>query len=301
MEHGFSLQLGNTAGIGWNLAGGLLQVGWRSTVVELEPETGDFPADLRLHMTRGTSLPDRLVRVAKIARLARRSDIVHFHFGIRPFARYVRRICRAPFVVHFHGSDLRERLSDGYRDLAAAEFIATPDLKRWAPRATWIPNPIIIPVLAPRSSSGRLVVGHFPSDPVKKGTRQIVEAVRKVQSQSEFDFRLVSGVSHEAALRQMIECDVVIDQLSPFGVYGMVSVEAMSFGRVVLSSIDGSYYDRCPIVPITGETLETMLSEILSRADRREHLGNEGRLYVERVHDPVRVARRVLEEYERVR
>ena len=301
MEGGFSLQLGNTAGIGWNLANGLLQAGWRSAVVELEPETGGFPADLRLHMTRGTNLPIRLVHVARIARLARHADIVHFHFGIRPFARYIRWICEAPFVVHYHGSDLRESISDGYRDLAAAEFISTPDLRRWAPRATWIPNPIVLPDLSPRTPSNRVAVGHFPSNPDKKGTRQIVDAIRRLQSRFDFDFHLVSGVSHEKALQQMLGCDIIIDQISPYGVYGMVSVEAMSLGRVVLSSIDDSYYDRCPIIPVTERSFEDRLWEILSSPNRREKLGTEGRSYAERIHDSRRVAALVLEQYERIR
>ncbi len=143
-------------------------------------------------------------------------------------------------------------------------------------------------------------MGHFPSNPEKKGTRLIVHGIRRLESKADFDFCLISGVSHEEAMQQMLACDIVIDQLSPFGVYGMVSVEAMSLGRVVLSSIDPSYYEHCPVIPITEENFEERLSEILSSPDRREKLGDDGRRYVQRVHHPARAAALVIEQYERI-
>ena len=295
-----SLQLGNPAGVAWNLAEGLSERGCRSTVVELESGTEQFQAHVRLHIAPSTPFPLRLLRFTKIARLAQRSDIVHFHFGIRPFGRYLRRLCAAPFVVHFHGSDLRDGISDGYRDLASPEFVSTPDLKRWAPRATWIPNPCRLPELAPRIASDRLVVGHFPSDLAKKGTSRIVEGIRRVQTEVDFDFQLCSGVSHEDALRIMRGCDVVVDQLSGYGVYGMVAVEGMAFGRVVLSSIDPSYYEGCPVVPVSEENFDKRLLEILADPERRRLIGDEGRTYVRMVHDPRRVAEIVLGQYARI-
>ena len=295
-----TLQLGNPAGIGWYLAEGLVTHGWPSSVVELEPEGGDFPADFRLHMTKTTPFPVRVLRFAKIARLARRVAIVHFHFGIRPFGRFLRRLCDAPFVVHFHGSDLREGMADGYRDLASAEFISTPDLARWAPRATWVPNPCGILDLVPPTSLGSVVVGHFPSDPKRKGTQKIIEAVRRVQESVDFDFRLVTGVSHEMVLSEMRRCDVVVDQLSEYGVYGMVSVEAMGLGRAVLSSINTSYYENCPVIPISEETFESRLSEMVSNPERRSKLGKEGHEYVSRIHNPSRVAAIVADEYAKI-
>jgi|SRR6267143_1581416 len=295
-----ALQLGNPAGIGWYLGEGLASHNWLSRVVELEPEGGDFPTDFRFHMTKTTPFPIRVLRFAKITRLARHVAIIHFHFGIRPFGRFLRRLCEAPFVVHFHGSDLREGMADAYRDLASAEFISTPDLARWAPRATWVPNPCGILDLVPRSPVGSVVVGHFPSDPKKKGTQKIIEAVRRVQETVNFDFRLVTGVSHEMALSEMRKCDVVIDQLSAYGVYGMVSVEAMGLGRTVLSSINTSYYENCPIIPISEDNFESRLSEIVSNLERRARLGKEGHEYVSRIHHPTRVAAIVAGEYAKI-
>src|SRR2546428_12793126 len=194
-----SLQLGNTAGVAWNIAKALESEQYRTTVVELEPEQGEFPCDVSLHMARGTTRITRAVHFARIAKLAWASDVVHSHFGIRPFARYLRRLSKAPFFVHYHGSDLREGMSDALRSLAVCEFVATPDLRRWAPRAIWVPNPYPLPQPVKGPSSGKPVVGHFPSNPSKKGTSFITQKVREMQRSLDFDYRVVSGVTQREA------------------------------------------------------------------------------------------------------
>ena len=292
-----SLQLGNTAGVAWNIAKALESEECTTTVVELEPEQGEFPCDVSLHMARGTARITRAVHFARIAKLAWASDVVHFHFGIRPFARYLRRLSKAPFFVHYHGSDLREGMSDALRSLAVCEFVATPDLRRWAPRAIWVPNPYPLPQPVKGPSSGKPVVGHFPSNPSKKGTSFITQKVREMQRSLDFDYRVVSGVTQREADQEMAGCDIVIDQLTEYGAYGMVSVEAMAVGCVVLSSVDLDLFDRCPIIPLSFESFEERLSEVLVARHEWSELGIRGREYVARVHNPQAAARTIIDQY----
>ncbi|HEX9567545.1 MAG TPA: hypothetical protein VGA48_08135 [Thermoplasmata archaeon] len=292
-----SLQLGNTAGVAWNIARALESERCSTIVVELEPEQGDFPCDLRLHLYHETPSIARVVHFAHIAKLSRAADVVHFHFGIRPFARYLRRLCNAPFFVHYHGSDLREGISDALRNLAVCEFVATPDLRRWAPSAIWVPNPYPLPRLVRKANSGQPIVGHFPSTPSKKGTAFITGKVREMQRSLDFEYRLVSGVTQREAVQLMAGCDIVIDQLTEYGAYGMVSVEAMALGCVVLSSVNPELFDRCPVIPVSSKSFEERLSEILVARHQWSELGNRGREYVGRVHNPSAVARRILDEY----
>jgi hypothetical protein len=295
----FSLQLGNPAGVAWNLARGLSGLGKPSFAVELEPQRHDLPADLSIHMTDQTGYLVRMAHFARIARLARSSEVVHFHFGIRPFARYLRKVCQAPFFVHYHGSDLREGEADGFRDMAAGEFIATPDLKAWAPKAVWIPNPVTVPQLDRSKPVGTPVVGHFPTNPARKGTDKIVSAIKQLQRGTNFRFLLVADETHDVALRKMAQCDIVIDQLTPYGVYGNVSVEAMLMGKVVVSSVNQDLYDRCPVVPIREDNIEGQLLSVLESPDRWPEIGNAGIEYANAVHHPSRVVKRLLEGYAR--
>ncbi len=292
-----SLHLGNTAGVAWNLCDGLHQLGFSNLVIDLEPQAAKFSSHLTLKMTRETPRVVRAIHFARIARLAETSEVVHFHFGIRPFARYLRRICRAPFFVHYHGSDLREGIADAFRELAVHEFVATPDLLRLAPRATWVPNPVSLPELPPPTAGPFPVVGHFPTNPGRKGTALIQREVDALQKEIDFEFRTITGVSHTTALDEMRKCDIVIDQVSKFGSYGMIAIEGMAFGKIVLSSIDTSYYDRCPIITVQEDTLKKRLAQVLASRDDWTSLAAAGREYAARVHSPERAASVVLAEY----
>jgi hypothetical protein len=145
----------------------------------------------------------------------------------------------------------------------------------------------------------RTVVGHFPSNPSKKGTGHILRVIASLRGRKDFEFQMSTGISHVEAMRQMSRCDIIIDQLTPFGVYGMVAVEAMALGKVVISSVDRRLYDRCPIVPASPTNFEDRLQDLLDRKDEWSGLGMAGRQYVERVHNPVSVAALLVHEYER--
>jgi len=248
-------------------------------------------------MQPGNSPIARAANFGRIVMLARSSDVVHFHFGFRPFARYLRKVCKAPFFVHYHGSDLREGIADAFRDLAVAEFVSTPDLLRWAPDATWVPNPYPLPPPPVKGRRGRPVVGHFPSNPEKKGTTTITKKIQEMQKSIDFEYRLVTGVTQQEVLQEMAKCDIVVDQLSPYGVYGMAAVEAMGLGCIVLSSTESRFFDRCPIVSISSDTFEARLAEVLSSPESWRMIGEQGRSYVARVHRPAAVAQVVLDEY----
>ncbi len=295
----FSLQLGNTAGVAWNLAQGLSGLGRQSCVVELEDQPQRFPSDISLHMATEPNALLRWFHFARIAHLAQSSEVVHFHFGIRPFARYLRKVCRAPFFVHYHGSDLRAHEADGFRELAAGEFIATPDLKAWCPNGVWIPNPVSVPKLDSSRATGPPIVGHFPTNRSRKGTEKILSAVRALGDRANFRFLLVEDETHVAALTKMAQCDIVIDQLTNYGVYGNVAVEGMLMGKVVLSSVNNAFYDRCPVVPITEDNIQSQLLTILESSDRWSQIGRLGIEYASTVHDPYRVAKRLLDEYDK--
>jgi len=118
-----------------------------------------------------------------------------------------------------------------------------------------------------------------------------------MQDSIDFEYRLATGVTQQIVIQEMATCDIVIDQLSPYGVYGMAAVEAMGLGCVVLSSIEPKFFDQCPIVSISSETLESRLAEVLESPQSWHTIGEQGRSYVARVHGPSVVAKLVLDEY----
>jgi len=194
---------------------------------------------------------------------------------------------------------LREGEADGFRDLAAGEFVATPDLRAWSPNAVWIPNPVTVPAFEDVKSTAMPVVGHFPTNRSRKGTDRILAAISDLKDRAKFQFILVEDHTHEGALRKMAQCDIVIDQLTEYGVYGNVAVEGMLMGKVVLSSVNKAFYDHCPVMPITDDGIETQLLGVLESRDQWAQIGKAGIEYANAVHDPARVAQKLLEEYAR--
>jgi hypothetical protein len=178
-----------------------------------------------------------------------------------------------------------------------AEFLpyANVDLREWTPSAlSELPK--------------RLTVLHAPTHRGAKGTSYILEAVKRLQEEDglEFNFRLVEGVSREEARRIYEGADLLIDQLL-CGWYGGLAVEFMALGKPVicylreqdLRFLPPQMRADLPVISATPETIYQVLKEWLTV--RRQDLlatGARGRLYVEKWHDPLKIAARLKNDYE---
>jgi hypothetical protein len=201
--------------------------------------------------------------------------------------------------------DARKRVAIARFDRHAhALFALNPDLLDVLPaRAEFLPYASVDPhrVEVPSSSrSDPPLVVHMPTDRRVKGTEHIVRATASVGAQ----LRLVENASHAEALRAIEAADVVVDQLLT-GWYGGVAVEALARARPVIAHLHEPDLARLPeamraelpVIDATPETLEDVLRATLS-ADRGE-LGQRGRAYAERWHDPLQIAERTRAAYER--
>ena len=190
-------------------------------------------------------------------------------------------------------------------------FHSTPDLAPHLPGSIWVPNPIDLPEPSPDPGNPRPTFGHFPSSPEQKGTEAIVGLFRRAfgptrtdkqgpierHSTPAADLWVVSQVPHERALRIMASCDAVIDQISPYGTYGMVAIEAMALGKPVFGTARSVWHPGCPIISAQAENAADQLRAVAEDGTYRRELGRSGRAYVGRVHDAGRVARDVLKAY----
>jgi hypothetical protein len=180
---------------------------------------------------------------------------------------------------------------------ARARFLpyASVDLAAWQPVDAGPPEPTP-------------VVVHAPTDPELKGTAALLAAVDRLRADGvELELRLVEGVSREAAQAAFARADLVVDQLLT-GWYGGVSVEAMALGKPVVANVRTDWLERVParmwaelpILHATTATVERVLREWLTvrREGLRRH-GSQGRAFVERWHDPLKIAETVVEDYRR--
>jgi len=255
----------------------------------------------------------QLVQARALAKLLPETDVFHFYFGLTIVPRSLQfpilKATRKKSVYHFLGSDIRRKTPEEleYRKRADAQIVGSYDAIRWVPEAAVVPPGIdlsrypVASVNGNRRGDGRPLVVHAPSDRRKKGTDSVIEACERVGAELD----IVERVRHDEAVQRFARADVIVDQLNA-GWYGLFAIESMALGKPVLGFLnedavartERAFGVRVPVVNVTKETLAERLAEVIEAGpDERRRIGEESRAYVERVHDPDRVADQLLEIY----
>ena len=149
----------------------------------------------------------------------------------------------------------------------------------------------------------RLRIVHAPSFPECKGTEQVREIVAKLKDRGEaIEYVEISGRPHEEVLRELADCDLVIDELYSDTCLAGLATEAASFGK---PSIIGSYADymclgladddaRPPSVFVRPEAVPDAVEELVRDSERLRRIGEEARRFVSQEWSPKKVAARLL-------
>jgi glycosyltransferase involved in cell wall biosynthesis len=297
----------NIAGIPWENVQALRRQGVDARLVVFERGQLHHEADWSLDRRGG--LPRRLTtQFRAFAKLAPKTDVFHFYFGLTLIPKSVQfpalRMLRKKSVFHYLGSDIRgksrEELAYGKR--ADAEIVGSYDAIRWVPEAHVIPPGLDLREFTPvpPSDSARPLVVHAPSSREKKGTEFVIEAC----NQLEVELDIVEGVPHEEARARYARADIVVDQLRA-GWHGVFALESMALGKPVVTHLKPDVVERSaegfgvrvPIVPATADTLVDALRPLVAEPALRRQIGAAGRAYVEEVHDIDRVADRLRDVY----
>lgn len=184
-----------------------------------------------------------------------------------------------------------------------------PDLLHVLPGAEFMPYASVDPAEwrpVPPSTDARLRVLHAPTDRGAKGSRYVVEAVRRLAAGNpNVEYIEVTGVPHGQVRALYAKADLVVDQVLA-GWYGGLAVECMALGKPVvcyireedLKFIPPAMAAELPVIRATPETLYDVLREAADSKQRLAGIGARSRAYVERWHDPMKLARRTKEVYE---
>lgn len=310
-------------------------LGLESDVVVFEPNPFGFEVDRSFARPGEPPWRSTPTRIRFLAEAIRRYDVFHFNFGSAilpgwglpiPFDELplLRRLGKM-LVATFQGDDARppdhsqdkpdaaswdgvrrRRRNARTRMLRYAHrvFYLNPDLREWLPSAAFCPyasfDPWTVKPVPPRAD-GELTIAHAPSHRGVKGTDIVIAAVEELRASGiAFHLDLIEGVSRTEVLARCARADIAIDQLH-VGWYGGFALEAMSLGKPVLCRIrdevpgDNPFGQELPIVRTTVATLADDLRALLTDPIRRSAAGEAGRQFVERHHDPRRVAQTVLE------
>ncbi len=297
----------NIAGIPWQNVLAQRRQGIDARLVVFERGKLHHEADWSLD--RRGPLPVKLAQqFAAFARLAPRTDVFHFYFGLTLLPKSVQfpllHALRKKSVFHYLGSDIRgkTRAQLAYGARADAEIVGSYDAIRWVPDAHVIPPGLDLSEFdpVPPSDAARPLVVHAPSSREKKGTAFVIAACEQLP----VELDIVEGVPHEEARARYARADIVVDQLNA-GWHGVFALESMALGKPVVTYLKqdvveksaAGYGVRIPIVPATKETLAEALRPLVEQPSLRREIGAASRDYVEQVHDIDRVTDRLLAVY----
>lgn len=143
--------------------------------------------------------------------------------------------------------------------------------------------------------NGVVVIVHTPNHRGFKGTEFLVEAVSVLQAEGLMvELRLLERLQNSEVRRIMNEeADILVEQLIFTG-HGMNGLEGMASGLPTVSNLEDeayvmpmrrwSYFNECPLVSASPETLVEVLRKLITRPELRRELGRAGRVYVEKYH-----------------
>jgi hypothetical protein len=179
-----------------------------------------------------------------------------------------------------------------------------PRSARFLPYTVLDPSEVPVEPLPPRRVP---LIAHAPTHRGIKGTRHLVAAVERLRAEGmEIDLDLIEGLPHEVASTRYRRADLIVDQLL-LGWYGGLGVEVMAMGKPLVVHVDERDAQRAlppemfaelPVIRADPWTIVGALRVWLG--ERRRELATVGmrsRRYVERWHDPRRIARVVAADY----
>ena len=258
-------------------------------------------------MVERSLLHNKVVAVTFQGDDARQGDYCRQHFDIS-----IAHETGSSYYTPASDERTRQRIAwfDEYADLI---YAVNPDLLWVLPeRARFVPYAHLditdwVPVA--KTPSDTPIVIHAPSHRGAKGTAHILEAVDRLKAEGvAFEFVLVEKLSNTEARKLYERADLVVDQLLA-GWYGGFAVEAMALGKPVICYLRDSDFgflpeamrSELPLINAQPASISDVMREWLtSRRGELQARGRASRQYVERWHDPLRIAQGIKADCERI-
>jgi len=264
-------------------------------------------------------------------------DVFHYHYGLSLFPKFkdleLLKKCGKSVVMHHWGNDVRmhsiARLHNPYvytgdsppedtirrtlstlgqyiSDAIVQDYEVLPYVEPYYRRVHVIPLAIELnrfsPVYPSITEKEPLVL-HAPTNQAFKGTVHVEKAIMALRKELPFRYVRIEKMSHDEAVQIYRQADIVIDQVL-CGSYGLLSVEAMAFGKPVIAYVRPDLipkYVGLPICTANPDTLYDVLKSLLLSPEKRQQAGFSGRSFVEKQHEGGKVTDQILKVYQLAR
>lgn len=200
--------------------------------------------------------PD-IANIARLARRAKRKILLH-----ERFADY---IVSSPSSAHFHERPVINWFAMG------------------------VPPTFEVPAALPFHENACVRVVHSPSNSLVKGSEIICSIIQQlIEEGAPLELIRLEGVSNEEVLRQLHQCDMVVDQLYSDIPMAVLGSEAARFAK---PCVVGGYLadnvaayipdEYCPpSLYVLPERLKSAIEELVENADLRRDLGLRAQQFV---------------------
>jgi glycosyltransferase involved in cell wall biosynthesis len=280
--------------------------GGRETLTRFERFALAVSPYLELRDLRAFKRAGKVIAVTYQGDEARQGDFCRAHFDIS-----IARVVAPGYYSPWSDARKRERIAKFAR-FADLIYALNPDLLHVLPRhARFLPYANVDPAewnyVEPRPDLRHApIIVHAPSHRGVKGTEHLLAALDRLKREGvRYELRLVEGMRNDEARSVYEHADLVVDQLLA-GWYGGLAVEAMALGKPVvaylretdLRFLPDEMKRALPVVNAMPDTVHAVLRDLLtSRRGELAELGRRGRAYVERWHDPRRIAAGLIQDY----
>jgi glycosyltransferase involved in cell wall biosynthesis len=142
-----------------------------------------------------------------------------------------------------------------------------------------------------------LRIGHAPTNRAAKGSDVIIPTVKELEQNYPIKLILIENLPYQEALKRKTECHIFIDQIGDLG-YGINSLESLAMGIPTCSCLAAGFdeqYPDHPFIVIDSQNLKYRLISLIEDKELRIKQGEEGREWVKKFHDPIKVVRRIHE------
>jgi hypothetical protein len=136
-------------------------------------------------------------------------------------------------------------------------------------------------------------VVHIPSNPFLKGSAAADAALGRLHDAGRIEYRRLEGIAPGRVPGLVADADVVLDQLV-LGCYGVMAVQAMCAGRLVVAHVAEHVRARLPaglpVVESGPADVEAVIDQVLAERERYRSVAAEGPGYAAELHDGRRSA-----------
>lgn len=161
-----------------------------------------------------------------------------------------------------------------------------------------------IPYAYPSKDNPKPVIIHAPTNREFKGSEYVEKAIAELKGTRTFEYCAIEKMSHRQAMKTYLTADIIVDQIL-CGTYGMLSVEAMAMGKVVVAfvrdDVRAKFPAELPIVVANPDTISSVLASLIDNPEARYNLGVAGRRYVEKYHSLDYIIPKLLDVYKSVK